>query len=344
VVNTDDSMDRLLRRTTRPREDVRPHGDCLDAETLAAWTDGSLTALDRTAAETHAADCDRCLAVLAAIAKTSPPASTNQRPSWLSLRWLVPLTTATVAITAWVLIQPPGTPSPPAEPPTANVVTTPSAPTVQREADAKQRGERARAGSDAPERKVSPSAAPRSRDQAQLRRSDRSTAKNAPAATDSLAEQVQSRAAAPAPPAAPAAAARAEAQEKRADVFAGAAAQVAGVVVSPDPNIRWRIVARSVERSTDGGRTWRAQPTGTTVDLLAAAAPAPSVCWIVGRSGVVLRSTDGETWRRLPSPDPAADLVGVTARDALTAAVTTADGRRYNTTDGGGTWTLEKHP
>ena len=91
-MNKDESLHPLLRRTSRVRADARPHGDCLDAETLAAWTDGSLTAFERAAAETHAADCDRCLAVLAAIAKTSPPPSAIQRPSWLSIRWLVPLT------------------------------------------------------------------------------------------------------------------------------------------------------------------------------------------------------------------------------------------------------------
>ena len=106
-MNKDESIDPLLRRTARTRAGTPPQGDCLDAETLAAWTDGSLTAVQRSAAETHAADCDRCLSVLAAIARTNPPPSATQRPAWLSFRWLVPLTTAAVAITAWVLIQEP---------------------------------------------------------------------------------------------------------------------------------------------------------------------------------------------------------------------------------------------
>ena len=59
---------------------------------------------------------------------------------------------------------------------------------------------------------------------------------------------------------------------------------------------------------------------------------------------MVLLSTDGESWRRLSSPDMTADLVAVTARDAVAATVTTADGRRYTTIDGGGTWTLAKDP
>ena len=56
---------------------------------------------------------------------------------------------------------------------------------------------------------------------------------------------------------------------------------------------------------------------------------------------MVLLSTDGESWRRLSSPDVTADLVAVTARDAVAATVTTADGRRYTTIDAGGTWTLD---
>lgn len=99
-----------------------------------------------------------------------------------------------------------------------------------------------------------------------------------------------------------------------------------------------------MERSTDGARTWKAQPTGTALDLLAGSSPAPAVCWIVGRSGLVLLSTDGETWRRLDFPDGTVDLVDVTARDGVAATVTAADRRRYSTTDAGRTWTLQEIP
>ncbi|MBA2260209.1 MAG: hypothetical protein H0W18_15040 [Acidobacteria bacterium] len=319
-------MDRLLRGRTRARADVRPYGPCLDAETLAAWTDGSLTAVERTAAETHAADCARCLAVLAAIAKTTPPPSAIQRHSWRSFRWLLPLATAAVAISVWVLI--PGSPGvPPAATPAAPAAT-PAEPVVQAERDS-----RPQARADAPQQqKRSPAGAARSSDQTESRRSDKADAKESTGSSDRIAER--------APPAA-AAAPRAELKDERARTLARAAAELPGVIVSPDPAVRWRIAERSVERSTDGGRTWRAQATGTAVDLLAGAAPAANVCWIVGRSGVVLLSTDGETWRRLAFPDKTADLVGVTARDAVAATVTTADGRKYSTTDAGRAWTVE---
>ena len=108
----DESLDPLLRRTLRTRDATSPEKACLDAETLAAWSDGSLTAAERATAEAHAADCDRCLAVLAAIVKTSPAPAPAQ-PSWLSMRWLVPLATAAVALMAWMVIQAPPAPSTP---------------------------------------------------------------------------------------------------------------------------------------------------------------------------------------------------------------------------------------
>jgi photosystem II stability/assembly factor-like uncharacterized protein len=115
-------------------------------------------------------------------------------------------------------------------------------------------------------------------------------------------------------------------------------------IVSPDPNVQWRLSGRTVERSADAGRTWQMQPTGADADLLAGAAPSASVCWLVGGRGLVLVSTDGATWRRVNFPDRTADLAGVTATSALVAAVTSASGRTYRTSDGGVTWTPQENP
>jgi len=73
--------------------------------------------------------------------------------------------------------------------------------------------------------------------------------------------------------------------------------------------------------------------------LTAGAAPSANVCWLVGRAGAVILSTDGRAWRRLTFPEQI-DLTAVTAVDARTATVTTADGRRFETADGGRTWRL----
>lgn len=336
----DETLHRLLERTSRPRAGVRPQGACLDAETVAAWTDGSLTPVERSAAETHAADCDRCLAVLAATASTAPPASAIQRPSWLSVRWLAPLTAAAVAITAWVIVQEPTQVLPPAAPPAAVDALKPAGAAAQaeREAPAENRAE-------AVEKKTEPPPAPTVlKDQVEARRATKSAAADAAAPTPQTGKLAQPPAApaAPAPPPPPPA--RAEAQQERLRSSTRDALASTSVIVSPDPNVRWRLLGTTVERSTDGGRTWQAQPTGTALEPLAGTAPAPDVCWLVGRSGLVLLSTDGETWRRLPFPDGTIDLVGVTANDAMSATVTAAGGRTYRTTDGGKTWVLQENP
>jgi photosystem II stability/assembly factor-like uncharacterized protein len=110
------------------------------------------------------------------------------------------------------------------------------------------------------------------------------------------------------------------------------------VIASPDRDSQWRIVAGTVEHTTDGAATWHSQSIGVATPLRAGAAPAARVCWLAGAAGVVLRTTDGVTWLRLPFPEPA-DLVAIQAGDAAQATVTTADGRRFSTHDGGATWT-----
>jgi photosystem II stability/assembly factor-like uncharacterized protein len=49
-------------------------------------------------------------------------------------------------------------------------------------------------------------------------------------------------------------------------------------------------------------------------------------------------STDDRSWRRVAFPEEAA-LVAVSATDDQTATVTAADGRTFETADGGRTWT-----
>lgn len=335
-MNKDESLDRLLRRTAAGRRSAHAQGDCLDAETLAAWTDGSLAGAQRDAAETHAADCDRCLTVLAAIAQATPAPATVRRFSWLSVRWLVPVTTAAVAIAAWVLVSEPSpsrTAPPPAAAPAVDAVTQ-AEPAKER---ARQANQQRRA--DAAEKR--PATAARQRALTKTQPSQQAAAKQSAAATRPPLADAVPPAAAAATPAAPLS--RAEAKDERLQLEARAAAP-ADTIVSPDPNSRWRINGRGIERSTDGGRTWKSQPPGTDTDLNAGFSPAPAVCWIVGKGGLVLLSTDGDTWRRLPFPDAAVDLVAVTASDGLTATVTAAHGRTYRTHDGGRSWILQESP
>src|SRR5258706_15365877 len=89
---------RLLRDTLRARAATSPSRDCLDAETAAAWADGTLNRQERAAVEAHAADCARCQAMIAAMARTAPP--TPARSWWRmpARGWLVPLTAAAAAL------------------------------------------------------------------------------------------------------------------------------------------------------------------------------------------------------------------------------------------------------
>jgi hypothetical protein len=114
--------------------------------------------------------------------------------------------------------------------------------------------------------------------------------------------------------------------------------QLETVVVSSNPSTRFGLLrGGGVQRSADGGATWREEVTGARDTLTAGASPSPSVCWLVGPSGIVLLSTDGHSWRRLAFPE-AVDLRSVTATDSDNATVNTADGRAFVTADGGRSW------
>jgi len=81
----------------------------------------------------------------------------------------------------------------------------------------------------------------------------------------------------------------------------------------------------------------REQKTEAPELVTARATPSANVIWRVGRAGLVQLATDGRTFTRLPFPE-AVDLTAVTATDESHAVVTAADGRTFQTADGGRTW------
>jgi hypothetical protein len=113
------------------------------------------------------------------------------------------------------------------------------------------------------------------------------------------------------------------------------------IIAVPGGKVQWSVGPDgAILRSADGGKSWAQQVSGVTAELLAGSAPSESVCWVVGKQGTVLLTTDGEHWTKIAAPTTA-DLSGVTARDARSAAVWSATGRpRYLTEDAGRTWTL----
>ena len=100
-----DAMDKLLREALGARgRDGAPPTACLDADTAAALADGALPPRDRHAAEAHLADCVRCQAMVAALARTLPPVPPRvwwRRPAFV---WLAPLTAVGAALVVWAAV------------------------------------------------------------------------------------------------------------------------------------------------------------------------------------------------------------------------------------------------
>lgn len=115
-MSTPDARDRGLEAMLgRQRREVVRSDACLDAERLAAWADGGLDDEARVRAEAHAADCARCQALLAVVARSEPDRSAAPTPSlWerIGVRWLIPLTAAAAAIGLWMVVPPPRSEAP----------------------------------------------------------------------------------------------------------------------------------------------------------------------------------------------------------------------------------------
>lgn len=115
---------------------------------------------------------------------------------------------------------------------------------------------------------------------------------------------------------------------------------------APASSVMWRVgKGGAIERSTDAGRTWVSQMSPSQQDWLAGAPFSDTVCWLAGRKGAIARTVDGEQWDLISPPAQAAgaggvqpDWIGISALDALSATVTSADGRKFTTSDGGMTW------
>ena len=338
----DRTVERLLRRSLKPQADSVAPGPCLEADALAAWADGALAADELAAAEAHVSDCSRCQALLAATIRSAPGDAVAE--PWWRRRWafgvLVPLTAAAAALVLWTVVprddrrvsieQAPAqvtvdTPSPPAarEPQRAE----PPALTERRPASAVTEEKfQSRADASSVKNKNENADVALERDRA------------SPAEGRRADELKVQESAAPAP-SAQSRTRTANAVQPSRDAVPGFLAKDSSVEIgSPDRSNRWRIgPPGSVEYSNDSGSTWQTLSTGVSVGLTAGASPSSSVCWLAGRSGTVVLSTDGRRFQRVAFPEDV-DLIAVSAVDARIATVTTADGRRFSTADGGVTW------
>jgi hypothetical protein len=122
--------------------------------------------------------------------------------------------------------------------------------------------------------------------------------------------------------------------------------QISIQVRSPSGTILWRVgVGGRIERSTDSGSNWTLQQSPLQEDWLAGGASSDTVAWLVGRNGAIARTADGEHWEKVSPPlaiggasGKMPDWTGIVVRSAQDATVTTAEGRRYVTQDGGKIW------
>jgi hypothetical protein len=275
--------------TTLRQTPVTTPDACLDAETLAAWADGGLSAQAIAAVELHASSCSRCTAVMAAMERTTPAAAARHvwTPAHI-FRWLAPLAAAATAVAIWIAV--PDRPITQVAPAPAHdlAVVAPDAPqrgTVepgtqnQNPAPSTQNLEPPAQALSAPSARLDKPAA---QEEAQMRDELRRE-RAAPQAFGATAAAPEAPTAAAPPPAAtapaeppPAAAALAPPAAPPAPMLstdtlaetatAGAAAQrsnfVSKVVVTAEstaPNVlfRWRVIgSAAIERSTDGGKTW----------------------------------------------------------------------------------------
>jgi hypothetical protein len=356
----DRSMDRLLRQSLRaptgpmggsrawgPPTSPDASGSCLDAETIATWADGELKGKDLEIAEAHLSECARCQALAAALVQTGP-GTPSAEPRWWRpgrLGWLVPLSAAALALLAWVAVwvavptQEAGSSrvsvNAPEPPPAALNPQTLGATRDRAAAPVVSRAEEKFAAV-SPRREMKNDAIDKLAERA---RTDEASSRDQAAVAASPVVPAAPPASAPAPAALSARkAAQAAGALSDMGTMSKETATLSSEIVSIDGAVRWRIIPpASVQRSTDGGATWELLSTGLSVELTGGAAPSGSVCWLVGRGGTVLLSTDGRRWQRVAFPDEA-DLIAIQATDARTAIVTTADGRRFRTTDGGVSW------
>jgi hypothetical protein len=339
--------------------DVTPQEECLDGETMAAWSEGSMRAAEAAAVERHVAGCARCRALMASFIRTTPPQPVAESlwRRW-HLAWAVPLATAATAVAVWVALP--------------NNDATPVAPAQEANAIARDALSTAPAVSPEASRQAAPAPEERERlvqrldqkakvaESANNEARDRSNAASSRALADEpvvpsaapVPAPAAGAAAAPAaiapvapPPAAPAERAEADARKEvaanpaLARVEARRQAFAPYQIASPDGSAHWRIVnGQQVERSPDG-TIWTPATLNSPDRLIAGASASATVCWFVGARGAVYLTTDGTRFVRLAFTEMV-DLTSVFASDALTATVSSADGRSWRTSDQGRTWLM----
>jgi hypothetical protein len=115
---------------------------------------------------------------------------------------------------------------------------------------------------------------------------------------------------------------------------------VSKIIAAPKGKYGWRVGAAGlIEHSSDYGKTWKAQKSGVTADLISGSAPGEKICWVAGKAGTLLLTTDGgKHWKTVKAP-VGSDLDRVQASDAQHARIWSMGNREvYETNNAGLSW------
>ncbi len=130
--------------------------------------------------------------------------------------------------------------------------------------------------------------------------------------------------------------------ENKVGKFEAPAAAVGGSLfkkVTP----RWTLSADgTLQRSLDGGKTWKTIPVAADATLTAVAAMDSDI-WVGGSHGSLYHSTDaGDHWAQVAPASAGQSLtsnvIGIEFTDTLHGKITTADQEVWTTADGGQSW------
>lgn len=272
----------VLRRGRRVKSNIH-----VDAELLAAWSEGSLPKDQAAQVEAHLADCSSCQEMLAVFARTEPPpavpvprVSGFSRTRW-QWRWAIPIAAAATVAAIWVAI--------PEDERTAQLNPTVAPPLAEPAPPS------AAADAAVPPQERKPIQKPVTPRRDALSRLENRAEQEAPAGKveqfekSAAKEQDQDL--------------KAEAAQAPASVALPTARQTvllrqAAEVVSPDPLVRWRIVPTSrLERSTNGGKTWDAVTLPPSITPTGITAPGANTAIVMASDGRQFRTDDqGKTW------------------------------------------------
>jgi hypothetical protein len=323
---------------------------CIDAETLAAWTDDALDAAAMAATEAHVSNCARCQAVVGAMVRGTsstldapgtlgtPDTVTTEGTLSLWRWWLAPIAAGVTAVTLWMVV-------PEKQQQIASAPQAKASAEIQPVAPAEgQPPPRTAVAPSAPPAAIGAAPPPAARDNlAAAARDDRAQKAVAEERKEEAPQrQLQERSAMADAAAAPPAPATVAMEAPAIGALQKSARESGGVIEVPSlqRSRRWRIIPRDrVERTDDGGTTWTVVtqvPPGEAI--VAGSAPMVSVCWLAGTRGLVLITNDaGASFTDVSLAEPL-DIASISATDGNTAIISTVGGRRFRTGDGGRTW------